>query len=131
MIEFRLDRSSGLPPYLQLVTQVQEAIRMGWLRAGDRLPTVREVVTSATVNANTVAKAYRELALIGLVEARPGAGTFVCGSLGTADAATMARLRGRLVRWVEASRAAGLEDDDVRALLNSVLTGLDSSTGVA
>ncbi len=120
-----------MPPYLQLVNQVQEALRMGWLRGGDRLPTVREVVTSATVNANTVAKAYRELALLGLVEARPGAGTFVCGSLGTADAATMARLRSRLVRWVEASREAGLEDGDVRALLNSVLTGLDSASGAA
>jgi DNA-binding transcriptional MocR family regulator len=50
------------------------------------IPTVRSVVTSCTVNPTTVLKAYRELELSGLVEARHGAGTFVSGTLGHADA---------------------------------------------
>lgn len=122
MIDFHLDRAGSVPAYAQLVHQVREALRLGLLRPGDRLPTVREVVTSCTVNAATVLKAYRELELSGLVEARQGAGTFVSGTLGGGvDAAALEALRGRLFAWVSDARASGLEDDDVRALLNSVL----------
>ena len=84
MVEFHVDRGSGLPAYLQLSRQVREALRLGWLQPGDRLPTVRDVVASSGVNANTVLKAYRELELAGLVEARQGSGTFVKASLGSA-----------------------------------------------
>jgi DNA-binding transcriptional regulator YhcF (GntR family) len=97
-------------------------MRLGLLRTGDRLPAVRDVVTSCTVTAVTVLKAYRELEHSGLVEARQGAGTFVSGSLGgSADTAVMQHLRGRLSGWVTDARAAGLEDDEVRALVTSVL----------
>lgn len=130
MIEFRLDRRSGIAPYLQIIGQVREALRMGWLQPGDRLPAVREVVTTTMVNANTVLKAYRELGLSGLVETRPGAGTFVCSSLGTTDPATMARARAQLLRWMRASRAAGLDQDDIRALMSSVVSGSDAGSGV-
>ncbi len=106
MIDFHVDRSGNVPVYAQLVQQVREALRLGLLRTGDRLPTVREVVTSCTVNAATVLKAYRELELSGLVEARQGAGTL---------------LRGRLAGWVADARGAGLEDEDVQALVTSVL----------
>ncbi|GAB2791730.1 GntR family transcriptional regulator [Amycolatopsis magusensis] len=123
MIEFRVDRALGLPAYLQLVRQVREALRLGWLRPGDRLPTVRDVVASSGVNANTVLKAYRELEHAGLVEARQGSGTFVRASLGSVDAAVMAGLRDRLTEWVTAARAAGLEDEDVDALMRAVLAG--------
>ena len=74
-----------MPAYAQLVRQVREAMRLGLLRPGDRLPTVREVVTSCTVNAATVLKAYRELEMSGLVESRQGSGTFVTATLGSAD----------------------------------------------
>ena len=83
---------------------------------------MREVVTSGAVNAATVLKAYRELELSGLVEARQGAGTYVSGTLGGAvDPAVMGELRDRLTCWVGDARDAGLEDDDVRALMTSVL----------
>ncbi|MFI7284915.1 GntR family transcriptional regulator [Micromonospora chersina] len=121
MINFHVDRSSSVPAYAQLVRQVREGLRIGTLRPGDRLPTVRSVVTSCTVNPTTVLKAYRELELSGLVEARQGAGTFVSGTLGHADPHVMARLRGSLARWLGQARAAGLEDEDVQALLASVL----------
>ncbi|MFF4889225.1 GntR family transcriptional regulator [Micromonospora chersina] len=121
MINFHVDRSSSVPAYAQLVRQVREGLRIGTLRPGDQLPTVRSVVTSCTVNPTTVLKAYRELELSGLVEARQGAGTFVSGTLGHADPHVMARLRGSLARWLGQARAAGLEDEDVQALLASVL----------
>ena len=122
MIDFHVNRAGSVPAYAQLVQQVREALRLGLLHHGDKLPTVREVVTSCTVNAATVLKAYRELELSGLVEARQGAGTYVSGTLGgTADPAVMTELRGRLATWVGDARTAGLEDDDMRALMTSVL----------
>src|SRR5271165_4891194 len=77
MISFRLDSRSVIPPYLQIVQQVRQALRMGVLDVGDKLPTVREVVAATAVNPNTVLKAYRELERDGLVEPRAGHGTFV------------------------------------------------------
>ena len=77
MIEFYLDAKSGIAPYLQLVHQVRRALKLGALREGDQLPTVREVVTRIAINPNTVSKAYRELEHEGLVAARAGVGTFV------------------------------------------------------
>src|SRR6204780_4789699 len=59
-IEFRLDPASGVPTYLQLVQQVEHALRLGYLKPGDQLPKVRDVVSSLTINPNTVLKAYRE-----------------------------------------------------------------------
>ena len=121
MVEFRIDKASGLPAYLQLARQVREALRLGWLKPGDRLPTVRDVVASSGVNANTVLKAYRELERAGLLEARQGSGTFVKTTLGSVDPEVMERLRAGLVAWVDDARAAGLENEDIDALVGSVL----------
>ena len=70
MISFRVDSRSVVPPYLQIVQQVRQALRMGLLDVGDRLPAVREVVAATAINPNTVLKAYRDLEREGLVEAR-------------------------------------------------------------
>lgn len=123
MVEFRVDRASGLPAYLQLGRQVREALRLGWLQPGDRLPTVRDVVATSGVNANTVLKAYRELELAGLVEARQGSGTYVKSSLGSAAPEALDDLRAKFAVWVREARSAGLEDEDIDALVRAVLSG--------
>ena len=74
MIEFHLDGRSGVAPYMQLIQQVRRAMRLGLLREGDQLPTVKDVVAEVAINPNTVLKAYRELEYEGLVAARPGVG---------------------------------------------------------
>ena len=74
MIEFRIDARSGVAPYRQIVHQVRQALRLGLLHEGDRLPTVKDVVGRIAINPNTVSKAYRELEHEGLVEGRPGSG---------------------------------------------------------
>ena len=61
MIEFHLDRRSGVAPYQQVVQQVRHALRLGFLEVGDQLPTLREMVASLAINPNTVLKAYKEL----------------------------------------------------------------------
>src|SRR5438067_6333479 len=100
MIEFRLETRSGIAPYLQIVHQVRHAVRLGMLRTGDQLPTVKEVVGSLAINPNTVLKAYRELEHEGLVEGRPGLGTFVLGSVGGPPPRTHAIVRKGLERWL-------------------------------
>ncbi|MEX0170543.1 GntR family transcriptional regulator [Streptomyces sp. LMG1-1-1.1] len=119
MVEYRIDRRSGVATYLQIVQQTKQALRMGLLEPGDRLPTAREVVEATAINPNTVLKAYRELEREGLVEARRGLGTFVRTTLGTGPADSP--LRGELADWARRARAAGMERDDVAALFTSVL----------
>ncbi|GAA0838481.1 GntR family transcriptional regulator [Streptosporangium amethystogenes subsp. fukuiense] len=121
MIEFNLDRGSGVSTYLQLVHQVKQALRLGTLRPGDQLPTAREVVESLAINPNTVLKAYRELEREGLVEGRPGMGTFVRQGIAGATLAEHTRLRRDLEAWVREARAAGLDQEDLRALFTVVL----------
>lgn len=119
MIEYRIDRRSGVATYLQIVQQTRQALRLGLLAPGDRLPAAREVVEATAINPNTVLKAYRELEREGLTEGRRGLGTFIRGTLGRGSAD--AGLRAELTAWTERARAAGLEEDDLTALFNSVL----------
>ncbi|HEY3981539.1 MAG TPA: GntR family transcriptional regulator [Streptosporangiaceae bacterium] len=116
MIEFHLDARSGVAPYLQLVQQVRQALRLGLLDPGDQLPTVKDVVAMVAINPNTVLKAYRELEHEGLVAARPGVGTFVTGTLSGASLAAHAPLRTDLRRWLAKARRAGLDDESIEAL---------------
>src|SRR5438046_3752304 len=97
-IEFHLDSRSGVSPYLQVVHQVRHALRLGLLREGDQLPTVKDVVARLAINPNTVLKAYRELERDGLVAARPGVGTFVTRTLADTTLAAHEPLRRDLRR---------------------------------
>jgi len=75
--EFALDLRSGVPVYRQVIDQVRAGVASGALRAGDQLPTVRQLAVDLTINPNTVMRAYRELELGGLLETHPGTGTFI------------------------------------------------------
>ena len=119
MIEFYLDARSGIAPYLQLVHQVRRALKLGALREGDQLPTVREVVTRIAINPNTVSKAYRELEHEGLVAARAGVGTFVTASSSEDVLASLGPIRHDLEQWLMRARAAGLDDDSIEALFRA------------
>jgi GntR family transcriptional regulator len=120
-LEFHLDNRSGVPPYLQLVQQVKQALRLGFLQPGDQIPTMREVVSRLAINPNTVFKAYRELEREDLVESRPGQGTFVTRSLAGASIASHQVLREQLVQWLQAAEAAGLDEESIRALFTDAL----------
>jgi GntR family transcriptional regulator len=116
VIDFHLDVRSGVSPYLQLVHQVQRALRLGLLSVGDQLPTVKEVVAKLAINPNTVLKAYRELEYLGLVTPRPGLGTFVARSLADDSLAAHEPLRRELVAWLDRAQRAGLDADSIEAL---------------
>src|SRR5215469_1883539 len=111
MFRFRLDGSSGVPPYLQLVQQVRQSVLLGYLRAGDRLPTVKEVAVDLAINPNTVVKAYRQLEHEGLAAGRPGQGTFIVAVLAVPSAQASQALRDALERWLRDAAEAGMSEE--------------------
>jgi GntR family transcriptional regulator len=125
VISFRLDGRSVVPPYRQIVQQVRQALRMGVLDVGDKLPTVREVVAATAVNPNTVLKAYRDLERDGLVEPRAGHGTFVVSRPAGPPPDIHSRLGRSLGRWVRTAREAGLDDESIESLLQVTLHAAD------
>jgi GntR family transcriptional regulator len=121
-IEFRLDLGSGVPTYLQLVHQVEHALRLGYLKLGDQLPRVRDVVADLAINPNTVLKAYKELETKGFAVGRPGQGTFIIEAmLNQVTLPELTELRRSLVSWVASADVAGLDEDGITALVANVL----------
>jgi GntR family transcriptional regulator len=124
VIEFHLDSRSGVAPYLQIIQQVRQALRLGTLSVGDQLPTVKDAVASLAINPNTVLKAYRELEYEGLAAARPGVGTFVTATLSDRSLAELGPLRRDLERWLAKARRAGLDEDSIEALYRDTFRAL-------
>jgi GntR family transcriptional regulator len=121
-ITFRLDPQSGLAPYRQLVDQVRHAVRDGLLREGDKLPSVRDVVTQITINPNTVHRAYRELEHQGIAEGRAGLGTFITSRLQGAPSMTEGTsLEQALHDWVIDARRAGMDEETISELIHTAL----------
>jgi GntR family transcriptional regulator len=121
VLDFRIDTTSGLAPYAQLVQQVKQALRLGWLQPGDKLPTAHEVAASVAINPNTVQKAYKELEHDGLIAGRPGQGTFVQRSLSQSTPATLSLLQRRLERWIAAGGAAGPGGEGVMDVVRAAM----------
>jgi GntR family transcriptional regulator len=121
MIEFQLDRVSGVATYLQLVQQVRDALRLGLLEPGDRLPTAQQVVARLAINPNTVLKAYRDLEREGLVRGRPGMGTFVIRKLPGIDPAAQRRFLAAMTELLRSARSAGLGPDDIESIYRTAV----------
>ena len=123
--------SLGVPIYLQLVEQVKHAIETGALRAGDQLPSIRPLAEELVINANTVAKAYRELEREGVVELKQGAGAFVADTAPTRKGGAD-KFRGAqplIARTVDELRGRGLSDDEIRRLFEAELAGFSKAGG--
>ena len=114
---------------IELIQQVRQALRLGVLREGDKLPTVKEVVARVAINPNTVSKAYREIEYEGLVVARPGLGTFVTRTLGGDSLARHQPLRQDLERRLSEARRAGLDDESIEALFVSAFRSFAEARG--
>lgn len=131
-INFRLQPGSGVPTYRQLVHQVEHALRLGYLKRGDQLPRVKDVVAALSINPNTVLKAYRELEHKGLAGGRPGQGTFIVANPETVALASLVKLQRKLVQgWLADAAAAGLDEDGIVALFTNALHEFSSSVEAA
>jgi GntR family transcriptional regulator len=122
--------SLGVPIYLQLMEQVKHAIETGALRPGEQLPGIRPLAEELVINANTVAKAYRELEHDGVIELRHGAGAFVSSNAkGQKNAGKFRAAEPLVASTVEKLRARGLSDDEIRRLFEAELAGLKKAGG--
>ena len=121
MIEFQLDPASGVATYLQLVQQVRDALRLGLLEPGDKLPTAQQVVARLAINPNTVLKAYRDLEREGLARGRPGQGTFITGTIPGTDPATQGRFLAAITDLLRSARQAGLGPDDIESIYRTAV----------
>lgn len=114
MALFRLDTSSGVPFYRQIIDQVLLAVADGRLKAGVQLPTVRQLAVDLSVNLNTVAKAYREMEIRGIVETQQGTGTFIAARRPDPKAREKRRAVGDLTdRLIANGEALGIGIDDL------------------
>jgi len=110
---------------------VEHALRLGYLKPGDQLPKVRDVVASLAINPNTVLKAYRDLETKGLAAGRPGQGTFIRATLSQVALPELDELRHSLLGWLATADATGLDEDGMVALFTSALRGFRQLRGAA
>ena len=115
---FHLDPASGVPFYRQIIDQILAAIATGALSTGDRLPTVRQLAVDLAVNFNTVARAYKELEIRGVLATHQGTGTFVAESEVRMDEVERRRQVDRLVdEFLARAARQGLTLDELRRAL--------------
>jgi len=110
---FRLDSSTGVPFYRQIIDQVLLAVADGRLKPGEQLPTVRQLAVDLQVNLNTVAKAYREMEIRGIVQTQQGTGTFVAARPGAKTREKRKALQELLDRLIANAEAHGIPLEDL------------------
>ena len=117
-VPFRLDSSSGVPFYRQVIDQVLLAVADGRLAPGAQLPTVRQLAVELSVNLNTIARAYREMEIRGIVETQQGTGTFVAQRRPEKRTAERRKALDRLVdQFLAAAAAQGFAADELGEVL--------------
>jgi GntR family transcriptional regulator len=118
-VQFSLDQTSGVPAYRQIIDQVLGGIAAGTLRAGDQLPTVRQLAVDLAVNPNTVVRAYRELEIREVLSTQQGTGTFLTDKKPPVDGLERQRRIARLCgELLSKAGAEGIELPEILAYLN-------------
>src|SRR5690242_9249065 len=110
---FRLDSSTGVPFYRQIIDQVLLAVADGRLKPGTQLPTVRQLAVDLQVNLNTIAKAYREMEIRGIVQTQQGTGTFVAARTGAKTREKRKALQDLLDRFLANAEAHGIPMEEL------------------
>jgi GntR family transcriptional regulator len=124
-MNLRINFSSGVPIYLQLMEQIKHAVETGAIRSGEQLPTIRSVAEELTMNPNTVARAYRELEREGIVEVRHGLGVFVAGPQSSTTKTAEIRKAGEVLRTaMEKGMALDLSKSELRRVFEEELSRL-------
>ncbi|HEY1882900.1 MAG TPA: GntR family transcriptional regulator [Candidatus Cybelea sp.] len=117
-----VDPRSGVPIYLQIIEQVKRSVALGVLRAGEQLPTVKQLAIDLTVNPNTVARAYRELEREAVIETATGRGSFVRTDEVEASPRVAVEIgRDAIELALREAKAVGLDRDEVRAIFEAAL----------
>ena len=123
----RLNQSSGIPLYLQLIEQVKHAVDIGDLHVGDKLPTIRKLAEDLVMNPNTVARAYRELEHEGVIELKHGLGAFVAEAR-VSRTKVMRKAQAVVQSAMERLTLLQLSEVEIRRLIESELALLRSGS---
>jgi GntR family transcriptional regulator len=118
---FSVDPHGGAPLYLQLTEQIKRAVALGALAPGERLPTVKNLAHQLKLNANTVARVYRDLERDGIIDTSPGRGSFVRENGAVGESRRMAtdvteRAIGDAIRE---ARSLGVTEHEVRTIADA------------
>ncbi|MBN2735598.1 MAG: GntR family transcriptional regulator [Spirochaetales bacterium] len=120
-LEFTLDPKSGVPFYKQIILQIEMAIADKRLNQGDQLPTVRGLAVDLQVNPNTVARAYSELEIRGIVNTQQGTGTFISDKKIKLTEVERERILAELVRgFVSKASSYGFSLAEIRTYLEDL-----------
>jgi GntR family transcriptional regulator len=129
-MQFEIDLTTHSPIYLQLMGQIKHAIAIDELKAGDQLPTVRQLAADLRVNFNTVARAYRLLDEEGIISTQHGRGTYI---LKPPSAKDMARMRHQDLAllaeyFVSEAEKLGFTPSEVRGVMDAEIDAWEIET---
>ena len=123
-IRFSLDQSEGAPIYRQIIQQIEHAILSGRMRPGDRLPTIRSLAVELKTNPNTIAKAYGELEIRGILATQVGSGTYIADKKPVMEDAIYGddslnrKIRELVGRFIRDMRDLGVEKRELSRIIN-------------
>jgi len=122
IINFTLDQANGTPIYRQIIQHIEYAILSGRMKPGDRLPTIRSLAVELKTNPNTIAKAYGELEIRGILATQVGSGTYISDKKPVIEDDSLNRkIREVLGRFVHELKALGVEKRELVKLIDSYI----------
>ncbi|MCL2761868.1 MAG: GntR family transcriptional regulator [Treponema sp.] len=123
-ISFFLDMGDGTPIYRQIIRQIEHAVLSGRLKTGDKLPTIRSLAVELKANPNTIAKAYGELEIRGILETQVGSGTYISGKKpgkesGRKNEGPERKIRELVGRFIRDMQGLGVEKRELARVITS------------
>ena len=121
-VNFTLDTVNGAPIYRQIIQQIEYAILSGRIQPGDRLPTIRSLAVELKTNPNTIAKAYNELEIRGILTTQVGSGTYISDKKPVVEEDSLKRkIREVAGRFMQEMKDLGVEKKELPALIESII----------
>jgi len=121
-VNFTLDTVNGAPIYRQIIQQIEYAILSGRMQPGDRLPTIRSLAVELKTNPNTIAKAYNELEIRGILETQVGSGTYISDKKPVVEDDSLKRkIREVIGRFTQELRDLGVDKSELVKLIDAYI----------
>jgi GntR family transcriptional regulator len=119
-ISFSLDPANGVPIYRQIIQQIEYGILSGRMKSGDRLPTIRSLAVNLKINPNTIAKAYNELEIKGILVTQVGSGTYISDKKPEVEEdARLQKVGEVLRRFIQEMKDLGVDMRELIALIKA------------
>ena len=117
---FSLDMSDGTPIYRQIIKQIEYAILSGRLKTGDKLPTIRALAVELKANPNTIAKAYGELEIRGILVTQVGSGTYISDKKPSGEEDSLDKMIKELAgKFIQDMKGLGVDKKELLRVISS------------